>query len=59
MIVWEMKCLLENGLENCTCPKSKCHLHGKCAECIERHKIRNELPRCKRMKKSIFQKLFK
>ncbi|ADU27051.1 hypothetical protein Ethha_1515 [Ethanoligenens harbinense YUAN-3] len=54
-----MKCLLENGLENCTCPKSKCHLHGKCAECIERHKIRNELPRCKRMKKSIFQKLFK
>ena len=46
-----MSRLFENGLDRCTCPKTKCALHGKCEECIEKHRARNKLPRCKREKK--------
>ena len=42
--------MLENGLDRCTCPKTKCKLHGKCEECIAKHMVKNKLPRCKREK---------
>ncbi|MEL7569011.1 MAG: hypothetical protein AAGU14_00445 [Eubacteriaceae bacterium] len=38
--------LLENGLEICTCKKTKCVRYGKCVECMEHHK--KSLPACKR-----------
>jgi len=43
--------MLENGMDRCTCPKTKCKLHGKCGECIAKHMVKNKLPRCKREKK--------
>jgi len=49
-----MSRLFENGLDRCTCPKTKCALHGKCEECIEKHRARNKLPRCKREKKNSY-----
>ena len=48
--------MLENGLDKCTCPKNKCVRHGKCQECMEKHK--SSLPRCKRENKSAGKKLF-
>ena len=48
--------VFENGLDECTCPKTKCKLHGKCEECIAKHKARNKLPRCKREKKGFSKK---
>ena len=42
--------MLENGLEKCTCPKTKCKRHGNCVECFKRHT--KSLPRCKRVNKS-------
>jgi len=44
--------LFENGLDKCTCPKTKCKLHGKCKECIEKHEAKGKIPRCKREKKT-------
>ena len=41
--------MLENGLEKCTCPKTKCKRHGYCKDCIEHHT--KSLPRCKRESK--------
>ena len=42
--------MLENGLEKCTCLKTKCKRHGNCMVCIEHHT--RSLPRCKRVDKS-------
>ena len=38
--------MLENGLDICTCPKTKCKRHGNCMECVAHHA--KSLPRCKR-----------
>lgn len=51
--------MLENGSEVCSCKKLKCVRHGKCDECIAYHKNKDQLPRCKRPKKSIFNFLKK
>jgi len=50
--------VLENGLDKCTCSKTKCVRHGKCQECIKKHKEKNNLPWCKREKKNIVKKIF-
>lgn len=50
--------MLENGLKTCICPKIKCPRHGKCRECAAYHQEKNNLPRCRREKKSILKKLF-
>lgn len=42
--------LLENGMETCNCPRSRCERHGKCAECMEHHKNEKHPPYCKRVK---------
>ncbi len=42
--------MLENGLEKCTCKRTKCERHGKCAECIAHHKNSRYPPQCKREK---------
>ena len=42
--------MLENGLEKCTCPKTKCKRHGNCVECVKRHT--KSSPRCERENKS-------
>lgn len=51
--------MLENGLDKCTCPKTKCIRYGKCKECIEKHKAKNNLPRCKREKKTNIEKILR
>ncbi|NMC56402.1 MAG: hypothetical protein GYA50_04185, partial [Eubacteriaceae bacterium] len=35
-----------NGLEVCTCKRTQCERHGKCAQCIEHHN--KKLPACMR-----------
>lgn len=41
--------MLENGLEICSCKRTKCPRHGKCDECIEYHKENKRYPpQCKR-----------
>ena len=42
--------MFENGMDRCTCPRTKCKLHGKCKECVVKHGTKNKLPRCKRGK---------
>jgi len=34
-----------NNTNNCNCSFS-CSHHGKCCECVNYHKIRNEFPAC-------------
>lgn len=36
--------MLENGLEICSCKRTKCPRHGKCDECIEYHKNNKRYP---------------
>ena len=33
---------------DCPCPKIRCELHGRCAECREKHGKKGKLPRCER-----------
>ena len=49
--------MLDNGLDKCSCPKTKCVRHGNCKDCSEYHA--KSLPRCKRERKNILNKLFK
>ena len=41
--------------KDCPCPKKKCPRFGKCKECIEYHKKRNQLPYCERPKFSLLR----
>ena len=40
--------MLENGMDECTCPKKECAHFGKCEECIAHHAEKGNLPFCKR-----------
>lgn len=33
---------------NCPCPKKDCPRHGSCQECVDFHKVKDELPFCAR-----------
>jgi hypothetical protein len=33
---------------DCPCCKSRCSLHGRCAECRAKHGRKGQLPRCER-----------
>lgn len=42
-----MKCENHNfNLDNCNCTYDPCPRKGKCCECIQYHKKRDELPAC-------------
>lgn len=42
-----MKCENQNlNLDNCNCTYDHCPRKGKCCECIQYHKKRDELPAC-------------
>lgn len=45
--------MLENGLEKCTCKRTKCKRFAKCDECIAHHKDKKNPPYCKRVFKDI------
>ncbi len=32
--------------DSCACTNVSCPLHGKCCECVARHRGRNEIPGC-------------
>lgn len=34
--------------QNCTCPKADCERHGKCCECINFHREKENLVHCLR-----------
>ena len=40
------KCKREKILETCACTYPSCSKKGKCCDCIEYHRERNELPGC-------------
>ncbi|MEW5920478.1 MAG: hypothetical protein AB1796_05880 [Bacillota bacterium] len=40
--------MLENGLEECSCPKKECERHGLCEVCRDYHAQQQGLPFCKR-----------
>ena len=43
--------MLENGQEECNCPKKKCVRHGNCEECMSKHGEKKTFSFCKREKK--------
>lgn len=41
--------MLENGLEACTCKRTRCERFGKCEECVRHHEEHSKHPPyCKR-----------
>ena len=46
----DIKKVLANGLEKCSCVRVRCERYGKCEECINHHKThkRYPLPYCQR-----------
>ena len=41
-----MECTAEKNLKSCTCTYSSCSKRGKCCECVQYHRSRDELPGC-------------
>ncbi|MEG0457244.1 MAG: hypothetical protein RR549_03850 [Oscillospiraceae bacterium] len=38
--------MLCNKLKECACPKKSCKNHGKCCDCVIKHKSTDSLPFC-------------
>lgn len=41
-----IECNRSDILARCNCSYEPCSRKGKCCECVEYHRIRNELPAC-------------
>ncbi len=50
-----MACEYSEGVE-CTCVKVECENHGKCCDCVKRHKGLGNLPFCLRHIENLVQK---
>lgn len=35
-----------NQVEDCSCPKKTCKNHGKCSDCVVKHRVTDSLPYC-------------
>ncbi len=50
-----MACEIYGNIE-CTCENTKCNNHGKCCECVKRHKGLDHLPSCLRHIENVVKK---